>query len=950
MSNHPTDYQCEETRHDQKDHKNHLYLVDGSGFIFRAFHALPPLTRLDGTPINAVYGFTTMLLKILEKTDVDYFSVVFDVARRNFRHDIYPEYKANRPPPPPELVPQFPLIRDVCHAFNVAILEQDGFEADDLIATYARKALEADMNVTVVSSDKDLMQLVRPGIDMLDPLKDRKIEAAQVFEKFGVMPEKVVDVQALAGDASDHVPGVPGIGIKTAAELITTFGSLEELLARLDEIKQPKRRQSLCDNQHNALISKQLVTLKEDVSLDVGLDRLKRQSVDVHKLTQFLEAQNFKTLIARVSRLGVGALDGGGLSSAEPKVLTPSVLKGNYILIQDLDALDQWIEKARKIGRVAIDTETTNLNPHLAELVGVSLSVVEGEGVYIPLGHKAAHSVDAPLHTTGDLFAVTAAPEARLVSGQLDLKDVIERLRPLFADSGVLKVGHNLKYDMIVLAQHGLAIDPYDDTIVMSYLVDGARAGHSMDELALRHLGHHTIRYEDVTGTGRSQITFDYVDLDKARDYAAEDADITLRLHTFLKDRLFQEKLMRIYEQLDRPLIHVLTDMERAGILVDATYLKNLSERFSLKIKELEAAIHQEVGAVFNIGSPKQLGEILFDKLKLPDAKKSKTGAYVTDVDVLENLAGKGVAVASLVLDWRALSKLRSTYTDALQKQINPRTHRVHTSYAMTTTSTGRLSSQNPNLQNIPIRSQEGREIRRAFVAKPGFDMISMDYSQIELRLIAHMAEVDSLQQAFHQGLDIHAITASEVFNVPFENVDSALRRKAKAINFGIIYGISAFGLARQLHIERREASDYIKAYHARYPGIIQFMEDSKQFARTHGFVETLMGRRCFIQGISDRNSALRNFAERQAINAPVQGTAADIIKMAMIEIQCHMKTSFSKSAMLLQVHDELVFEVSPDEKERFIPMAKKCMESVMKLSVPLLVDVGIGANWNDAH
>lgn len=948
MSNPPLDYDAKEMQNGPKDHKSHLYLIDGSGFIFRAFHALPPLTRLDGTPINAVYGFTTMLLKILEKTDVDYFCVVFDVARRNFRHDIYPEYKANRPPPPPELVPQFPLIRDVCHAFNVAILEQEGFEADDLIATYASKALKENMNVTIVSSDKDLMQLVKPGVDMLDPLKDRKIEEQQVFEKFGVLPEKVVDVQALAGDTSDHVPGVPGIGVKTAAELVTTFGSLESLLARLDEIKQPKRRQSLIDNQQNALISKQLVSLRSDVPLDIGLADLKRQSVDVQKLTQFLEAQNFKTLISRVQRLDEGALD--ALRTSESVGMQTQSLKGNYTLVQDLDTLEQWIAKARKSGRVAVDTETTNLNPHLAELVGISLSVAEGEAAYIPLAHKTQNSVELPPHTMGDLFDTAVENTPSLVSGQLDLKAVIERLSPLLLDPGVLKVGHNLKYDMIVLAQHGLTLEPYDDTIVMSYLVDGARAGHSMDELALRHLGHHTIRYEDVTGTGRSQITFDYVELSKACDYAAEDADITLRLHTFLKDRLFQEKLMRVYEQLDRPLIQVLAEMESAGILVDDAYLKVLSEQFELKIKELEASIHQAVGEVFNIGSPKQLGEILFDKLQLPDAKKSKTGAYVTDVDVLENLAGKGFSVAERVLNWRALSKLKSTYTDALQKQINPRTGRVHTSYSMTTTSTGRLSSQNPNLQNIPIRSEEGREIRRAFVAKNGCDIISMDYSQIELRLIAHMAKVESLCEAFHRGHDIHAITAAEVFNVPFEQVDSSQRRKAKAINFGIIYGISAFGLARQLHIERSEASDYIKAYHAKYPGIIQFMEDSKQFARTHGFVETLMGRRCFIQGISDRNSALRNFAERQAINAPVQGTAADIIKIAMIEIQRHMKTHFSKSRMLLQVHDELVFEVEQTEREPFIEFAKTSMESVMKLSVPLLVDVGTGPNWNDAH
>lgn len=929
--------------------KSHIYLIDGSGFIFRAFHALPSLSRPDGTPINAVYGFTTMLLKILEKADADYFSVVFDVARRNFRHDIYADYKANRPPPPPELVPQFPLIRDVCAAFNVAILEQEGFEADDLIATYARAAQGQGMSVTIVSSDKDLMQLVSPGIDMLDPLKDRKIGPNEVFEKFGVEPNRVVDVQALAGDSSDHVPGVPGIGIKTAAELITSFGTLEDLLSRIDEIKQPKRRQALWENKENALISKQLVLLKDDIPLGTPLEGLRRQAISVSQVTEFLQEQNFKTMIGRVQRLIAPDFLKATPSHGANEVQSLPPEAADYICIQDFATLNAWIQEAKRTGLVAIDTETNNLNPHQADLVGISLATKLGKAAYIPLAHRTLTQGRAALGNTRDLFDDTPQSDI-LVSGQLPRAEVLEALAPLLRDPSVLKVGHNLKYDMCVLANYGLSIEPYDDTIVFSYVLDGARAGHSMDELAQRHLGHKTMSYEEVTGKGRTQVTFDYVDLERATSYAAEDADITLRLYEFLKQRLFQEHLISVYERFDRPLIQVLAEMEVAGILTDVGYLKTLSVRFDAKIRETEEEIFKLTGSRFNIGSPKQLGEILFDVMKLPDAKKSKTGAYVTDVDVLENLSGQGHLIADKILAWRGLSKLKSTYTDALQKQINPRTQRIHTSYSMTTTSTGRLSSHGPNLQNIPIKTEEGREIRRAFVAKPGSVIVSLDYSQIELRLIAHMASVDSLCKAFHNGLDIHAITAAEVFGVPFEAVDSNLRRKAKAINFGIIYGISAFGLARQLHIDRTEASNYIKAYHAKYPGIIQFMEDSKQFARTHGYVETLFGRHCFIQGIADKNSALRAFAERQAINAPVQGTAADIIKRAMIDIHLLFKERSYQSKMLLQVHDELVFEVLETERTRVIEEVKQNMENVCTLSVPLLVDVGVGPNWNDAH
>lgn len=932
-----------------KRQKSHLYLIDGSGFIFRAFHALPSLSRPDGTPINAVYGFTNMLLKVLEKADVDYFSVVFDVARRNFRHDIYADYKANRPPPPPELIPQFPLIRDVCTAFNVAILEQEGFEADDLIATYARAAQRQGMDVTIVSSDKDLMQLVSPGIDMLDPLKDRKIGPSEVFEKFGVEPNRVVDVQALAGDSSDHVPGVPGIGVKTAAELITTYGTLEDLLSRLEEIKQPKRRQTLLENKENALISKQLVLLKDDVPLMTPLEGLRRRTVEMGQVTDFLQEQNFKTMIGRVQRLiASDCLNGAPSNGADVFQSQPSV-DTDYICIQDFATLNEWIQEAKKTGLVAIDTETNNLNPHQADLVGISLASKPGKAAYIPLAHRSLVQGGAVVGTTGDLFD-DASQNDIIVPGQLPRADVLEAIAPLLRDPSVLKIGHNLKYDMCVLANYGLSIEPYDDTIVFSYVLDGARAGHSMDELARRHLGHETISYEEVTGKGRTQVTFDYVDLERATAYGAEDADITLRLYEFLKQRLFQEHLVSVYERFDRPLIQVLAEMEGAGILADVAYLKKLSVRFETKIRETEEEIFNLVGSRFNVGSPKQLGEILFDVMKLPDAKKSKAGAYVTDVDVLETLSGQGHLIADKILAWRGLSKLKSTYTDALQKQINPRTQRIHTSYSMTTTSTGRLSSHGPNLQNIPIKTEEGREIRRSFIAKPGSVIVSLDYSQIELRLIAHMAQVESLCKAFHNGLDIHAITAAEVFGVPFEAVDSSLRRKAKAINFGIIYGISAFGLARQLHIDRTEASNYIKAYHAKYPGIIQFMEDSKQFARSHGYVETLFGRHCFIQGILDKNAALRAFAERQAINAPVQGTAADIIKRAMIDIQHLIKERGYQSKMLLQVHDELVFEVLEAERVSVIEAVKQIMENVCTLSVPLLVDVGVGPNWNDAH
>ncbi len=908
----------------------HVYLIDGSGFIFRAYHALPPMTRPDGTPVNAVYGFTAMLMKLLEDTDADHVAVLFDRARRTFRNDIYADYKANRPDPPEDLIPQFELVREATRALNVPAVDMDGFEADDLIATYARQARAAGAEVTIVSSDKDLMQLVGEGVTMLDAVKNRTIGPGEVEEKFGVGPDKVVDVQALAGDSTDNVPGVPGIGVKTAAQLIEAYGDLDGVLDHAEDIKQPKRRQALVDHAADARISRDLVRLRDDVPVEEPLDTFAVRPPDPEVLLGFLREQAFKSLLARVeSRTG-----GGEAATTAPAEVS-------YTLVQTVADLQAWADAAQRAGAVAVDTETTSLDPMRAELVGVSLSVTPGHACYVPLAHRAASD-----QTALDL----GGGDADAVPDQIPLADALAVLGPLLADPSVLKVGHNIKYDMQVLARHGLTATPIDDTMVLSYVLEGALHGHGLDELASLHLGVDTIKYKDVVGTGKNQVTFERVPLEAARDYAAEDADVTGRLHHLLKPRLVDEHMVTVYETMERALVPVLLAMEGQGITVDAGELLRLSEDFAARLTDLEKNIHDLAGHPFNVGSPKQLGEVLFDEMGLSGGKKGKTGAYATGADVLEGLAAEGHALPARVLDWRQLAKLKSTYADTLVEQINPRTGRVHTSYAMTGTSTGRLASSDPNLQNIPVRTEEGRKIRKAFVAEKGWVLLSADYSQIELRLLAHVAGIDALKTAFRDGADIHALTASQVFGIPAEGMDPLVRRRAKAINFGIIYGISAFGLARQLGIAQKEAAAYINTYFERYPGIRDYMDRTKQQAHAQGFVTTLFGRKCFVPGITDKNPARRSFAERAAINAPIQGGAADIIKRAMVRLPAALVDAGLAARMLLQVHDELVFEVPEAEMDDTIAVVRRVMEGAAHLDVPLVLDTGVGYNWNDAH
>jgi len=922
----------------------HVFLIDGSGFLFRAYHGIPRMYRADGTPVNAVYGFTTMLMKLLQDTDADHIAVIFDKARKTFRNDIYPDYKAHRPPPDDDLIPQFELVREATRAFNVACVDMEGFEADDLIATYARLAREAGADVTVVSSDKDLMQLVDDKVTMMDAMKNKMIGPDQVLEKFGVGPDKVIEVQALAGDSSDNVPGVPGIGIKTAALLIQEYGDLENLLAHAGEIKQNKRRENLIEFADAARISKVLVTLRDDVPIDVPLADFAIAGPDPETVLGFLHEQAFKSIAARVTSKGLkpGQVGSGAVGSG-PQGSIPA--KASYELVQDVAALERWIAAAIAKGVVTMDTETTSLDALQAGLVGVSLSIDAGSACYIPLGHRAPAGQGA-LDLSGDGGGTAADEDLR----QIDFDTALAMLKGLFEDPTVLKVGQNIKYDAQVLAGHGVAISPVDDTMLLSYVLECGLHGHGMDELALLHLGHQAIKFKDVVGTGKSQITFDQVPLDKALDYAAEDADITGRLHALLKPRLVREHMVTVYETLERALIPVLVAMERNGIKVDAAELIRLSADFAKRLAVLEIEIHTLAGRDFNVGSPKQLGEILFDEMALPGGKKGKTGAYATGADILEGLAADGHELPQKILDWRQLAKLKSTYTDALTAQINPRTGRVHTSYSMAGTSTGRLASSDPNLQNIPIRSEEGRKIRRAFIAEPGSVLLSADYSQIELRLLAHVAGIDSLIEAFRGGADIHAMTASQVFGVPIEGMDPMIRRQAKAINFGIIYGISAFGLARQLDISRGEASRYIDAYFERYPGIRDYMDRTKAEAAANGYVSTLFGRKCHVRGINDKNPAARNFAERAAINAPIQGGAADIIKRAMIAMPAALETADLKARMLLQVHDELVFEVPETETQAAAVVIKQIMENAARLDVPLIVDIGQGHNWQEAH
>ena len=943
-----------------------LVLVDGSGYIFRAFHGLPMMTRPDGTPINAVFGFTKMLLKLTADLKPSHVVVIFDAGRVTFRNDIYPEYKANRSEPPEELVPQFPLVREAAEAMSLPVLEMPGFEADDLIASFARAAENQNMSCLIVSSDKDLMQLVRGSVSMLDPMKNRTIGAPEVIEKFGVSPDKVVDVQSLAGDPTDNVPGVPGIGIKTAAELINQFGDLDSLLAGAGTIKQPKRRENLINFAEQAHISRQLVCLKDDVDLPFSIDQLQTPARDQDRLMAFLAEQGFKSLIAS---LGGSLLTSQKRSTPErdtgqdtagsfSELLPPVVEQPDYQLVTTPAQLDRWLDDARQQGVVAIDTETTSLNAAVAELVGVALATAPGKACYIPLRHRRS-GADREAQKGLDFGSEPASrQEQDSVPDQLNIDFALARLQELCTDVSVLKVGHNLKYDAHIFlhkSNGGFLLKTVDDTMCLSYVLDAGRTDrHGLDHLAANLLQVNTIKYEDICGKGANQISFAEVELEEACAYAAEDADISLRLWMMLKPRLAREGMAHVYERLERPLIPVLAQMEARGIAVDQTILKRLSADFSLRIANLEAEIHELVGEVFNVASPKQLGDILFGKLGIEGGKRSKTGAWSTGADILEELAANGVEIARLVLDYRQLAKLKSTYTDALIKSVNPRTRRVHTSFSMVGASTGRLSSSDPNLQNIPIRTAEGRQIRTAFVARPGCKLISADYSQIELRLVAHVANETSMIEAFRRGVDIHAQTAAQVFGVPLEQMDSETRRRAKAINFGIIYGISGFGLARQLSVPQGEARDFINAYLERFPGIKSYMDEAKQFARDQRFVETLFGRRIHIPQISEKNPAIRGFAERQAINAPIQGSAADIIKRAMCRLPDALAAAQLDALMLLQVHDELIFEVSEQHAVQAVKVITSVMEQaaepVVKLRVPLIAEAGIAQSWSEAH
>jgi DNA polymerase-1 len=955
--------------------KQQLLLVDGSGYIFRAFHALPPMTRGDGTPVNAVYGFTAMLMKLIDDMQPDHVAVVFDVARKTFRSEIYPDYKANRSDPPEELIPQFELVREATKALSLPALELAGFEADDLIATYAAAGENAGLATTIVSSDKDLMQLVRGDITMLDPMKQRRIGADEVVERFGVPPEKVVDVQALAGDSTDNVPGVPGIGIKTAAELINIYGDLETLLARAGEIKQPKRRENLLNFADQARVSKQLVMLRDDVPLPLDLAALKTPVRDRDQLISFLQAQDFKRLLMRVGadaapsaadespRSAAGSAvrsmaaspaptDAVAAASTAPQTSAPPV-DTRYELITESAALHAFLDIARQQGFLAVDTETTGLNAAAADLVGVAMAVAPGHACYVPLRHGAA-----AVTASGQGGLDFDGQESASPTPQIPFDDAMALLRPVLEDPAILKIGHNLKYDSHVLLRPyngGIKLAPVDDTMCLSYVLDTGRVDrHSMDYLAAHWLDYQTIKYEDVCGKGTKQVSFASISPDAALQYAAEDADITLRLWHMLKPRLAGSGLASVYERLERPLIPVLAEMESRGITVESTILARMSNDFARRMAAYQSEIHTLADGEFNIASPKQLGEILFDKMGLAGGKKAKTGAYSTSADVLEDLAANGVEIAAKVLEWRQLAKLKSTYADALVDSILPETGRVHTSFSMVGASTGRLSSSDPNIQNIPIRTAEGRQIRTAFVAAPGCKLISADYSQIELRLVAHVAGEASMIDAFKAGVDIHARTASEVFGIPLDDLDSETRRRAKAINFGIIYGISAFGLARQLSIPQAESRDYINAYFEKFPNIKAYMERTKIEAREDGYVETLFGRRIHISGFTASNPAMRGFAERQAINAPIQGTAADIIKRAMIRLPQQMAEKAVPADMLLQVHDELIFEVPDGRVDDATAIIIEVMETaaapVLDLAVPLVVEAGVANSWAEAH
>ncbi len=988
----------------------HVFLVDGSGYIFRAYHALPPLNRKsDGLQVNAVLGFCNMLWKLLRDMPPDnrptHLAIVFDKSEVTFRNRLYPDYKAHRAPAPDDLIPQFALIREAVRAFDLPCLEQGGFEADDLIATYAREAGERGATTTIVSSDKDLMQLVTDQVTMYDTMKDRRIGIAEVIEKFGVPPEKVVEVQALAGDSTDNVPGVPGIGIKTAAQLIVEYGDLETLLLRAGEIKQPKRREALIENAEKARISRQLVLLDDKVALDVPLDELAVHEPDARKLIAFLKAMEFSTLTRRVSEYsqidpadvqadatnssGTGGkptgssppprahVAGGDLfgeaapSSPPPSAasapryeqkrttdgqpLTPQALaaaraeaarntrfeRDKYQTIRSLDALEAWTSRVHDVGHFAIEAMSDSIDPMQAEISGIALALAPNDACYIPLGHKQSGG-------GAGLFDAGLAPD------QIKASDALAALKPLLESAGILKVGFNIKFNAVMLAQHGITIRNQDDAQLMSYALDAGRNAHGHDGLAERWLGHAVINYGTLTGSGKNKLTFDQVAIDKASEYSAESADVILRLWRVLKPRLIAERMTAVYETLERPLISVLARMERRGISIDRQVLSRLSGEFAQTAARVEAEIHEIAGEPVNVGSPKQLGDIIFGKMGLPGGSKTKTGAWSTSAQILDELAEQGHEFPKKILEWRQVSKLKSTYTDALPTYVHPQTHRVHTTYALAATTTGRLSSNEPNLQNIPVRTEEGRKIRRAFIASPGHKLVSADYSQIELRLLAEIADIPVLKQAFRDGLDIHAMTASEMFGVPIKDMPSEVRRRAKAINFGIIYGISAFGLANQLGIPREEASAYIKKYFERFPGIRAYMDETRDFCRAHGYVETLFGRKCHYPDIKASNASIRSFNERAAINARLQGTAADIIRRAMTRMEDALAEKKLSAQMLLQVHDELIFEVPDDEVAATLPVVQHTMQDApfpaVLLSLPLQVDARAANNWEEAH
>jgi DNA polymerase I len=1003
---------------------DHLFLVDGSSYIFRAYHALPPINRKsDGLQLNAVFGFCNMLWKLLRDMKPEekptHLAVVFDLSEQTFRTDLYPDYKAHRPDPPDDLRPQFRLIRRAVQAFDLPCLEQEGFEADDLIATYVRQACEAGATATIVSSDKDLMQLVNDGVIMFDTMKDRKIGRAEVIEKFGVPPEKVIEVQALIGDSTDNVPGVPGIGVKTAALLIGEYGDLETLLKHALEIKQEKRRQSLIENADAARLSKKLVTLDDHVKLDVLIGDLAVHEPDYKRLVAFLRAMEFNALTRRVAEFAAidagevapdAKLSGQGASPPSPLAgeggepaaaatgqrrgepdrgaksagqlllgrpakeapadisregrdkatngtLTPRALaaarldiahrqkfdRSKYETVRSLDRLGAWIERARDTGLVALDVETSSLDPMQTQLCGFSLALAPNDACYVPLAHRQGGDGGS-----GGLF------RGEIVPDQIAEAAALAAMKPLLEDFGVLKIGQNFKFDWQIFALRGIKIAPYDDTMLMSYVVDAGRSDHGLDLLARRYFNHQMIDLNEVTKTGKSKVTLDCVEINKATEYAAEDADVTLRLWQVLKPRLAAEHVLNVYETLERPLLRVLAAMERRGISIDRQVLSRLSGEFGQEAGGLEAEINKLAGEPVNVGSPKQIGDILFGKLGLPGGTRTKTGQWATGARMLEELAEQGQMLPQKILDWRQVSKLKSTYTDALPGFVNPTTHRVHTSYALASTTTGRLSSSEPNLQNIPIRTEDGRKIRRAFIASPGMKLVSWDYSQIELRLLAEIAGIEQLRKAFRDGLDIHAMTASEMFGVPVKNMPGEVRRRAKAINFGIIYGISAFGLANQLGIAREEAGAYIKKYFERFPGIRDYIEDTKAFAKQHGYVLTLFGRKCHYPDIGAPNPSIRAFNERAAINARLQGTAADIIRRAMIRMDAALAKKKLSAQMLLQVHDELVFEVPDEEVEKTLPVVAQVMIDApmpaVSLSVPLHVEAHAADNWDAAH